>query len=47
MNRPTYTIVSWTTHYRIIDGRIFRDAIARRADGALRVVAYPDTAVAA
>jgi hypothetical protein len=42
MNRPTYTVVSWTTHYRIIDGRVWRDAVARRSDGELRLVSYPD-----
>jgi hypothetical protein len=31
----------------LINGRWYRDAIARRTDGALRVVAYPDTAAAA
>jgi hypothetical protein len=47
MNRPTYTIVSWTTHYRIINGRTYRDAVARTATGELRLVAYPDGSVAA
>lgn len=47
MHRPTYTLLSWTTHYRIIGGRTYRDAVARRSDGSLRLVAYPDTAVAA
>jgi hypothetical protein len=47
MNRPTYTVVNWTTHYRIIDGRVYRDAIARRSDGALRLVSLLDAAVAA
>lgn len=37
----TYTVVSWTNHYRIVDGRVRRDAIARRSDGELRVVSYP------
>jgi hypothetical protein len=43
----TYTVVSWTTHYRIIGGRVYRDAIARRSDGAMRLVAYPEAKVAA
>jgi hypothetical protein len=41
-NRPTYTVVTWTTHYRIIGGRIHRDAIARSRTGELRLVAYPE-----
>jgi hypothetical protein len=47
MNRHPYTVVSWTTHYRIIDGRVYRDAVARNAAGELRLVAFPDTAAAA
>lgn len=36
---PGYTVLRWTQHYRIIDGAIYRDALARRhADGALREV---------
>jgi hypothetical protein len=42
MNRPTYTVVSWTTHYRLIGGRWHRDAIARTRTGELRLVAYPE-----
>jgi hypothetical protein len=44
MNRPTYTVVEWTTHRRIIGGRIYRDAIARTRTGELRLVAYPEDA---
>jgi hypothetical protein len=47
MNRPTYTIVSATQHWRIIDGRVYRDHIARTRDGSLRLVAFPDGSVAA
>lgn len=41
-NRSRYTVVRPTNHWRIIDGRMYRDHIARRADGTLRVVAFPD-----
>jgi hypothetical protein len=37
-----YQIVQWTQHYRVIDGVWHRDAVARRADGQLRLVAFPD-----
>jgi hypothetical protein len=47
MNGPSYQIVQWTQHYRIVDGRCYRDAIARRSDGSLRLVAVPAPAVAA
>ena len=47
MNRPTYDVVQWTQHYRRIDGRWYRDAIARRSDGELRLVSYPEGSVAA
>jgi hypothetical protein len=43
-----FEIVEWTQHYRLINGRWYRDAVARRtADGALRLVSYPDTEAAA
>jgi hypothetical protein len=38
----SYTVVQWTQHYRVIDGVWHRDAVARRADGALRLVAFPE-----
>jgi hypothetical protein len=38
----TYHVVQWTQHYRKIGGVWHRDAVARRADGQLRLVAYPD-----
>lgn len=41
-SRYTYTVIQWTTHYRIIDGLVYRDAIARRSDGQLRQVSYLD-----
>jgi hypothetical protein len=45
---PTFEVIEWTQHYRRINGRWYRDAIARRStDGALRVVSYLDQAVAA
>lgn len=37
----TYRVVEWKNHYRIIDGRVYRDAVARRSDGELRLVSYP------
>jgi hypothetical protein len=43
-----FELIEWTQHYRLINGRWYRDAVARRtADGALRIVAYPDTEAAA
>ena len=44
---PAFEIVEWTQHYRRINGRWFRDAIARTSDGQLRLVSYADTAAAA
>jgi hypothetical protein len=45
---PQFELIEWTQHYRLINGRWYRDAVARRtADGELRIVAYPDTAAAA
>jgi hypothetical protein len=44
MKRPsfTYEILDRTNHYRIINGRTYRDCVARRlADGALRLIAVP------
>jgi hypothetical protein len=43
----TYTVVQWTQHYRQIDGAWYRDAIARRSDGQLRLVSMLDAAEAA
>lgn len=43
-NRPAfrYEVLERTTHYRIINGRTYRDCIARRlADGQLRVIGIP------
>jgi len=37
----TYRVREWTNHYRIIGGRVYRDAIALRSDGELRLVSYP------
>jgi hypothetical protein len=42
-----YELIQWTQHYRRIDGRWYRDAIARRSDGELRLVSYPDGSVTA
>jgi hypothetical protein len=43
-NRPQfrYEIIERTTHYRIIDGRTYRDCVARRlSDGAMRLIGVP------
>jgi hypothetical protein len=45
--RPSYQIIAPTQQWRIIGGRIHRVYRARRSDGAVRLVAYPDTEVAA
>ncbi len=42
MNRPSYQIVSATQHWRQIDGKWYRDYVARRSDGQLRLIAYPE-----
>lgn len=39
--RPTFEILDRTTHYRFIEGRLYRDCVARRSDGELRVIALP------
>jgi hypothetical protein len=44
---PAFEIVEWTQHYRLVNGEWYRDAIARRPDGQLRLVSYPGTAAAA
>jgi len=44
--RPSYQIVSATQHWRLINGRIYRDHIARRSDGILRLIALPDEVAA-
>lgn len=46
MNRHPYTVLQWTTHYRLINGRWYRDALARRPDGTVGLVAFPDEAAA-
>jgi hypothetical protein len=38
---PTFEILDRTTHYRYIGGRLYRDCVARRSDGALRLIALP------
>jgi len=42
ITRPRYTVVTWTTHYRIIGGRTYRDAVARNRTGELRLVSFPE-----
>jgi hypothetical protein len=38
-----YQLEAWTQHWRRIDGRWYRDAVAvRLSDGARRVVAFPE-----
>jgi hypothetical protein len=41
----TYQRIAPTQQWQLINGRWFRHWIARRSDGALRVVAYPDPEV--
>lgn len=41
MTRPPYVVLNWTTHYRIVGGRTYRDAIALDRTGARRLVAFP------
>jgi hypothetical protein len=45
-HRPNpYTVVQWTTHYRIVNGRTYRDAVALRAgDPRPRLVSFPEAA---
>lgn len=42
----TFTLLSPTQHWRLIGGVWHRDWVARRADGALRLVAMPDEVAA-
>lgn len=43
MNVNGYKVIQWTQHWRIVRGRYYRDAIARRlTDGQLRLVSFPD-----
>jgi hypothetical protein len=44
---PAFELVEWTQRYQLINGHWYRMAIARRSDGQLRMVGYPDTAAAA
>lgn len=38
-----YDVINWTQHWRIINGRTYRDAVARRlSDGQLRLIAVPE-----
>lgn len=41
--RPSvrYEILERTNHYRIVGGIVRRDCIARRSDGALRLISIP------
>jgi hypothetical protein len=43
---PAYTFVSWTQHWRILDGIYYRDANVRTADGARAVYALREDAAA-
>lgn len=42
----TYVVVEVSQHYRKIDGRWYRDAVARRSDGELRLISIPEPATA-
>lgn len=36
-----YSIIEWTNHYRIMNGRTYRDVVAVRDDGQRRLVLMP------
>lgn len=38
---PTFEILDRTTHFRLINGRWYRECVARRSDGQLRLIALP------
>lgn len=45
MSITGYEIVQLTQHWRIIDGAVYRDAVARRlTDGQLRLISVLDEA---
>lgn len=44
--QPAYVIVQETQHWRKIDGRWYRDAVVRLADGQQRLYAFPDEVAA-
>lgn len=38
-----YQLEAWTQHWRIVNGRVYRDAVAiRLSDGQRRLVSFPD-----
>lgn len=37
----TYEILERTQHFRRVDGRWYRDCVARRSDGELRLLLVP------
>lgn len=42
---PAFEVVTWTQHWRRIDGHWYRDAVAR-VDDELRLVSIPDEVAA-
>jgi hypothetical protein len=43
MSTPGYRVLAWTQHWTIIDGAVYRDAIAiRLSDGQRRLIAVLD-----
>lgn len=43
MSISGYRIIAWQQHWRIIDGVVYRDAIAiREADGTVRAISVKD-----
>lgn len=40
----TYVVETYTQHWRLIDGRWYRDAVVRLSDGRRRLFAIPDAA---
>lgn len=48
MNRPTFTIVQQTNRWtRTADGTFRREYVARRSDGALRLILHRDDTLTA
>lgn len=43
MSTPGYDVIEWRQTWRIVDGRHYREAIARRlSDGCLRLISVLD-----
>jgi hypothetical protein len=44
--RGAYSVVSATSHFRIVDGRTYRDHVVRLVTGELRIVAVLERSAA-